>query len=228
MNTSHLVTDTVSPHLWIKNSAMKQIFVKNASKYILNPEFFKTCSPIYASIFDTILNYIKDRINDINATTCMKYYKTMIISFLFGLDSGMMNLLIMHKKKGGPIKNKRLIPILNFIQDIYKEVYQYVNETSLENVFSDDEKVENYTPHSVFMFEHVQDDPEKLIDLISENCSKEIIDSSNEQDPQFLNALCIYIIVSSQTKDKRPKVVNWIEENKPHFKKKRFYPPKYK
>ncbi|KAK8842187.1 hypothetical protein M9Y10_026418 [Tritrichomonas musculus] len=226
--TSHLVTDTVSPHLWIKNSAVKQVFVKNASKYILNPDFFQTCSPIYASIYDTILNYIKERIDDINATTCMKYYKTMIISFLFGLDSGMMNLLILKKKKSDPIKNKRLIPILNFIHDLYKEIYQYVLDTAIDNVFASDEKLESYTPHSDFMFNHVQDDPEQLIDLVSKNCSQDVINASNEKDPQFLNALCIFIIVASQNNDKRHSVTSWVQENKEHFKKKRFYPPKYK
>ena len=63
--------------------------------------------------------------------------------------------------------------------------------------------------------------------MVSKNCSKEIIDASNEQDPQFLNALCVFIIVSSQTNDKRSNVIKWVQENKPHFKKRRFYPPKY-
>lgn len=226
--TSHLVTDTISPHLWVKNSTMKQVLVKKASQFILNPEFFKTGSPIYASIFDKILLYIKERVDDINATTCMRYYKTMIVSFLFGLDSGMMNLLVMHPSNDEPIKNKRLIPILNFIQGIYREVFQYINETAIEQSFARDEKLENYTPHSDFMFKHISDDAEKLVDFVNTNYSSTTIYNANENDPEFLTVMCAFIIISSQTNDKRQKVKDWVHNIKSRFIGKHFYPPKYK
>lgn len=225
--TSHLVTDTVSPHLWVKNSSLKTVFSTKASQFILNPEFFTTGSAIYASIFDKILIYIKERIDDINATTCMRYYKTMIISFLFGLDSGMMNLLVMHPTNDEPIKNKRLTPILKFIKGIYSDVFEYINQTAIEKSFAD-ENIENYTPHSQFMFKHIKDDPEKLVNLVKSNFSADTINGADENDPDFLTVMCAFIIVSSQTNEKRQNVREWINNNKSKFVGKHFYPPKYK
>ncbi|OHT03913.1 hypothetical protein TRFO_28760 [Tritrichomonas foetus] len=208
--TSYMVTQTVMPHLWVKNSKMKKMLVKKASTMVLNKAFFQSCSPIYAKTFDLIFRYIQDRIEEINTSVCATYYMTLIKCFLFGLDSGMMNLLIIHTDD--PIKHKRLIPIMNFMRDLYNEVFQYIlNIDSPEKI--DLDMLKSYVPYSSFMFKNIHVNP---VDLI-------------KNDPKFddiMVSLSTYIIVSSHTDNK--KVKDWVHTNKTRFIGRRYIPPEFK
>ena len=209
--TSHMVSNTVMPHLWIKNSKVKKMLVKKASSHILNPEFFESRSKIYAQIFDSILKYLNARIDEINSTTCISYYMPMIQCFLFGLDSGMMNLLNIGKEDDY-IKHKRLIPILNFMHDIYTEVFNHIIKTCTQEKIEFD-TLKAFTPYSTFVLRHINEEPDTLL-----------AEAQTITDPNL--SLAIFILIASKYNDVK-RVREYVNANKTRMIGKKFYPPNY-
>ncbi|EAX95757.1 hypothetical protein TVAG_105160 [Trichomonas vaginalis G3] len=116
----HEVYDYVSTRLWVDNSSFKKIFVKKASKKVLHPEFDSRSSSFFNDLFNKCTDFIKIRADQLTNHVNKENMIPMLSAFFRGMDAGLMNILL----AGEPIKHKRVVVIMNFIQDLLASLFE--------------------------------------------------------------------------------------------------------
>ncbi|EAX99304.1 hypothetical protein TVAG_152230 [Trichomonas vaginalis G3] len=114
------VYDYVSKRLWVENSSFKKIFIKKASKKVLHPEFSSRGSMFFNDLFEKCTQFIETRADQLVNHISKENMMSMLGGFFSGLDAGLMNLMISEE----PIKHKRIVTIMNFIQDVLATLFE--------------------------------------------------------------------------------------------------------
>jgi len=202
---SNEVNDLISSRIWIENSAFKRAFCKKASPFILHEGFLVRSSDFFISVYDNTLNVLKKKVTALQGNINQFMYPKMLEAFVHGLDSGLMNLFIL-TKDNSPIKYKRLLPMMQFIQDIHADLFDYLQ--TLPNKVSPD-SYSKYSWRSKMILTIMDRNPEEII---------QIADSNND----ILKGVCYFILLRSFTEYKR--AVQWCDENGPRFMNRKFRP----
>ena len=194
--TASETTKGVAPYLWVKNSKLKKFMSKKASKFILNPLFMQKQSNLFNDMFVNTTSFLKRKIDSLNGSICAPYYHMMLAGLFSGLDAGLMNVLVDRPDRKDIIKLKRFMPVMEFIRDVLEDVKAYALEEAEIDTTRD--LLDESTPYSQFVFDHMKDDPMKLA-------------RADPRAANYMDSLCIYLIVSSHNKNKD--AVKWAKEN---------------
>lgn len=194
------VYNNIYPHLFIPN---KKAILRKASPNILNPNFEDRSSELFIQLFDQTIAYVKPYFESLKTNVCHAFYKKLLRAFIHGVEIGLLNLML----DDPPIKHKRLIVIIQFVQDIIKDLFEFISTGDRE--ITKDEFC-SYTPFATFLF---QNDGKPIKELI-------------KMDPGVSNvqqSMCVYILIGSQESyDKAAK--KWVKEEGIRFSKRKFVP----
>lgn len=118
------VYEYIRERLWVDNSNFKRIFIKKASKKVLHPDFNSRGSAFFNDLFNTCTDFINKRADQLVEHISKDNLDQMLSGFFRGLDAGMMNICLTDE----PIKHKRIITIMNFIQDILASLFDQMRD----------------------------------------------------------------------------------------------------
>ena len=199
---AHEVQSYLGPRIWTGNSRAKLMFVKKASSEVLRPEFLQRSSSFYADLFDTTTDFLKSKAVLLTGNINPAFQNKMLDGFVRGLDAGLMSLLLVKE----PIKNKRLIPLMEFVQDILALIFTELEDQKLKMA---PDKYVKAAWRSRLILDFMRKPPAEVLAALE-------ADSSGER------GLAMYIIVRSFSNEKE--CVKYVKDNDFRFMSTSFRP----